>query len=261
MFNNINIAREDANGTEIEKMKVPLSYAAKDKLLARVKGDPEITKQAAITLPRMGFEITNIVYDSERKLNRIEKIVRRGDDPNHFKMVYTDAPYNILFNLYIYVKNAEDATKIVEQILPYFTPDFTVSAHIIPEMSITKDIPVVLNNIGIEDQYDGAFTQRQVLIYTLSFSMKAHLYGPILNKPVIKFVEKFIHVGNSQSIIEQLEIGERIASYPGLTANGDPTSNASETIDASLINFDDNYGEIIVLDVAPFTPNTYPFDR
>jgi hypothetical protein len=217
LFNSILITRTDKAGNEIEKMKVPLSWSAKDKLLARLVQDPAIQKQAAITLPRMGFELTHMNYDKFRKLNKIGQIVTRGSDPNHLKTIYNPVAFDFAFSLYVYVKNSDDACKIVEQILPFFTPEYTVRAILIPEMNIIMDIPIIHNGVTIEDNYTGPLTVRQALIYQLDFTLKGYLYGPMLERPVIKFVEFANKIGtpaNSESTVE------RFAIYPGETANG-----------------------------------------
>ncbi len=257
IFDSISISRFNSEGQVTERFKIPLAYAAKDKLLARVIQDPALNKPTSIDLPRMGFEYIGMTYDGDRKLNRVKKRVRPGTDANHFKIQYVPTPYNIQFALYIMVKNTEDGTKIIEQILPFFCPDFTATAHLVPEMDITEDIPIVLNGVSIEDRYEGALTERQVLIYTLSFTMKGYFYGPIVEKPIIKFVKFQQTVGNTSDG----EVSSRLSVWPGLDANGDPTSVFADSIDPNEIEYDSNYGFIVQKEVVPFEANTFPFDR
>jgi hypothetical protein len=264
MFSNINIARTDANGVEIDKIKVPLSYAPKDKMLARIIQDPGIDRPSAVTLPRMSFVISNPVYDGDRVLPKINRKVVAGTDANHMKVTYSPAAYDFPFSLFVYVKHSEDGTKIVEQILPFFKPDFTVSAHLVPEMGITLDIPVVLKNVSLEDRFEGDFANdRRMIIWQIDFVVKGYLFGPAFNKPIIKFVKVFQTIASSQEDAEENDIDptSRLAVYPGLTANGEPTSNAEATIAVNLIEYDDDYGEITVINTNPFPANTYPFDR
>lgn len=182
LFNEIYLTREDEQGNKIETTKVPLSYAPKDKMLARVFGDPDIDRKVAITLPRMSFELVNMTYDSSRKFSKIGKTGRTVDG----EYVYNPVPFNLDFELNIMVKNSEDGTTIIQQILPYFTPDWTVSANLIPGISSKVDVPIVYTGISKEDSYDGDYKQRRAIIWTLSFTLKGYLFGPVNNKAKIE---------------------------------------------------------------------------
>lgn len=249
LFNSIYITRTDTQNNTTELMKVPLSYANKDKLLVRVDADPTITRPYAITLPRMGFEITGMRYNGTRKLNMNNQLVKKGTDPNRLARQYQSVPYDIDWNLYIMVKNAEDGTKIIEQILPFFTPAWTATLNILPEMNVSQDISLDFTNIQIEDKYDGDYTTRRAMIYTLSFTMQAYLYGPIVNKPIIKFSKMNFLLANKGMTAEESEgevdsIGQ-ITVTPGLLANGAPTSNGAASISPNLIEIDDDFGFVI----------------
>lgn len=207
--------------------------------MVRITQDPTIDRKAAVVLPIMAFELTHFQYDSDRKLNTNNKIVRKTDDPDTLKFNYNPVPYNLAFSLYIYVKNAEDGTKIFEQILPMFKPDFTVTAHLIPEMDIAMDIPTVLDNMTIQDVYEGDFVQRKALIYILDFTMKGYYYGPLREKPIIKFVKSQYYAStDSNTIVRTTTV------KPGLTADGDPAYTEADSIDAHEIWVDDDYGWI-----------------
>jgi hypothetical protein len=249
LFDDINITRTDSSGLEVDIFKVPLSYSPKEKMLARVRQDPTITTPAAITLPRMSFEYTHIGYDPDRKLKKLGGVILEGSDANHMKRVFNPVPYDIQFSLYIYVKHTEDATKIVEQILPFFTPDYTLSVNLVPEANITRDIPIVLNQVTQTDIYEGDMLTRQMLIWTLDFTLKGYLWGPVVDKPVIKFVNTRTFVGNTTTANTPVLTTN---TYPGLDANGNPTTNSAITIDPLLINFDDDYGIIYVSTAGPF---------
>jgi hypothetical protein len=246
LFSNINITRTDANGNTTELMRVPITYGPKEKMLARVNQDPNIDRQVAIILPVMSFEMDGFTYDGTRKLQTTNRIaVLNPDDKAQNRYQYNPVPYNIGFKLFILVKNAEDGSKIVEQILPFFTPDWTVTAHLIPEMNVTMDIPIILNRVDLEDSYDGQFKDRRALTWMLYFTMKAYFYGPVKTTKVIKFANTeffaptvdYIQdaVGNSSPVAY-------ITVQPGLTANGQPTSNASLSIPVADIVATDNYG-------------------
>ncbi len=250
LFNDINITRTDDAGIEVDIFKVPLSYAPKDKMIARISQDPGIDKPAAITLPRMSFEYTHVAYDSDRKLNKIGKFVVETSNANFFRTVYNPVAFNFAYSLYIYVKNTEDGTKIVEQILPFFTPDYTFSVHLIPQMNMTMDIPIVLNSVVQQDIYDGNFIDRRVLVWTLDFTLKGYLYGPVIERPIIKFVNTRTFVGNTTTADVPVLTTN---TYPGLDANGNPTTNPQITIDPLLIRFDDDYGIIYIANSGPFS--------
>jgi len=248
LFDDIAITRNDSNGTITEFIKVPITYAPKDKMIARSQQDPNINRQTAvITLPLMSFEMTSLIYDSSRKLNTIRKTIASDAlNPNNMKYQYSPVPYNFGFRLYIAVKNAEDGTKILEQILPFFTPDWTTSVHLIPEMDITMDIPVVLNSVSHEDTYDGSFTERQQMVWTLDFTLKGYIYGPVKSGAIIKFANTVVYVpsGNVATAIGNTSPSEFTAVQPGLTANGQPTSNIANSIDPNLITATSDFGYI-----------------
>jgi len=155
-----------------------------------LREDADLTKQVAITLPRIGFEIQNLSYDSARKMSRVQRFKKvKGANTKQLDTQYMPVPYNLEFELYVMAKQSDDALQIVEQILPYFQPDYALTINDMADMGITRDIPIVLNSIGYEDSYDGDFTTRRALIYTLSFTTKFYLYGPVTSAKVIKTVQ------------------------------------------------------------------------
>lgn len=246
LFNDIYINRDLGDGTT-QTMKVPLSYGPKEKALARLDTNPQLDKSIAVTLPRMGFEITTMSYDSTRKLQTITKNTKAGDGSKTRQ--YVPVPYNISFSLYVMVKNAEDGTKIIEQILPYFTPDWTPTVNLIPEMDLKYDIPVVLLNILSQDTYEGTYDQRRVLTWTLDFILKGYLFGPVKQQGVITLADiNFMDTNpyeNISNAIGLVDPSSTITTRPGLTANGQPTSNGQLSVDRSEISANDNYGYII----------------
>ncbi len=182
LFNNIELRRSD------EVMKVPLAYGPKQKFLARLDQNPDPTnKRVQITLPRISFEINSITYDSSRKVSPTQKIkIASTTDKN--KNVFMPVPYNIGFELGIIAKNQEDGLQILEQILPFFQPHYNLSVKLITSVNEIKDVPVVLTNVEYEDDYEGDFTSRRAIIYTLQFTAKTYLYGPIQDSKIIKKV-------------------------------------------------------------------------
>ena len=190
MFNDIQLVRKDNSGTITQTMKVPLAYGPREKFLVRLREDADLTKQVAITLPRIGFEIQTLSYDATRKMSRVQRFKKvKGANTKQLDTQYMPVPYNLEFELYIMAKQSDDALQIVEQILPYFQPDYALTINDMADMGITRDIPIVLGNIGYEDSYDGEFTTRRALVYTLSFTTKFYLYGPVTSAKVIKTVQ------------------------------------------------------------------------
>jgi hypothetical protein len=244
IFNKISITREDNEGTEIQRMVVPISYGPYQKFLVRITQDPNLDQKAAITLPRMSFEITSMNYDGSRKINSLNKISSsvESQDSGSRNIQYVPAPYNLEFNLYVMTKYSEDGTKILEQILPFFKPEYTTSVNLIDGIP-SIDIPLILNGVNVEDIYEGDFETRRSLMWTLSFTMKGYFFGPTRNKKIIKFVDARSYIGmQTKSVIDSL-----ITVQPGLTANGEPTTDINETIPYEEINFDDDWGVITII--------------
>ena len=191
LFNDIYITRKNSAGTDVQSLKVPLAYGPKQKFMVRLDADPNLDQKVALTLPRIGFEIAGFDYDPSRKLNRIikRKKVANTEDKKLKQMStqHSPVPYNLNFEMFVMTKNSDDGIQIVEQILPFFQPEYTVSIKEVPEMDIVRDVPVVLNSIAYEDTYEGDFTTRRAIIYTMSFTAKSYVYGPITTaKPITK---------------------------------------------------------------------------
>ena len=183
LFNNIEVRRTDSSDAVTEVIKIPLSYGPKDKMLIRISQDPNLNPKVALTVPRMGFELTSMTYDGARKLNTMGRNVKKGT--TGLKKQFNPVPYNWDFSLYVFVKNAEDGTQILEQILPFFTPDFTVTMTLVSGMTVKMDIPLVLNSVTSEDTYEGDFATRRSIIWTLSFLMKGFLYPSVTDNAKI----------------------------------------------------------------------------
>lgn len=250
LFNEVILTRDDAQGNQVAYMKVPLNYGPKEKYLARLDGNPDLERPIAITLPRMAFEMVDIRYAADRKLPTTNKLRTTGTTPDSAKYQYNPVPYDMVFNLYIMVKNAEDGTRIVEQILPFFAPEWTATLNINPDLGVKYDVPVVLNSVKSEDTYEGSFETRRALIWTLQFTMRGYLFGPTKEASIIKQSEINLIVPNGQTIAEGIANTSllntvEITAIPGLTANGNPTSNAAASIDKSEILSIDDYGFII----------------
>jgi hypothetical protein len=179
LFNQIYIQHLDAAGAVYDELRVPLAYGPTQKFLARIEQQPDLNKPVQITLPRMSFEMTSIQYDSTRKSGITQTFKAVDSTDTKLKQVYFPVPYNIGFELNILTKLNDDALQIVEQILPNFQPGFTLTVDLIDSIGEKKDIPIVLDNVSFQDDYEGDFSTRRALIYTLRFTAKVMLFGPV----------------------------------------------------------------------------------
>ena len=183
VFNNIWLNRYDLNDNLIQRSKVPINYGPRDKFLARKEGNDDLRRPIAIQLPRMAFEMVDLQYDPTRRLNPVNKFkVVDPNDPSKYLTQYSPVPYNIVFRLSIMVKNVLDGTYIVEQILPYFGPMWQATLTVNEDMNLKHDVPIILNDVTQEDTYEGYFEQRRAIIWTLTFTMKAWFFGPVLSQ-------------------------------------------------------------------------------
>jgi len=254
VFNQIKIERKDNAGNLVQSMIVPLSYAPFQKVLSRLTQDPDLlnSTKSAISLPRMSFEITNMQYDSTRKLASSLKMRKElKDETNSARnFVYAATPYNIDFSLYIMTKYSEDAVKILEQILPFFTPDWTVSAFLIPDLD-SFDLPIILNSVTTEDLYEGDYAERQTILYTLNFTLKGYFFGPEKTKKVIKFVD----AGFATTTLANTQFEESVNVYPVILANNSIGWSDIEFNDDWTINTDINSpyvsAEPFIRDIIP----------
>ena len=188
LFSDIYIDRkqgDSVNGTTLQRLQIPISYAPKEKWLVRVEQQPDLENNTTmVSLPRMSFEINSYAYDSSRKINRMSQIKSGTANPT-INTVYTPVPYNLDISLYVITKTQEDGLQIIEQILPTFTPEYTLQVNMVPEMGITMDVPIILNSVSVVDEYDGNFQDRRYVTHTLNFEMKLNLYGPVSSQGVI----------------------------------------------------------------------------
>ena len=187
LFNNITIQKKDASDTDFSVMKIPLSYGPTQKFLARLEQSGDLNKSTAISLPRMSFEFTGLTYDASRKVTSTQKIaVKDPDTQKKVNKVFTPVPYNMQFELSIMSKLNDDALQIVEQILPFFQPAFNLSVELIDQIKEKRDVPIILENITMQDDYEGDYSTRRVLLYTLRFTAKTYLFGPVTRVEPIK---------------------------------------------------------------------------
>lgn len=189
MFNNITIKRINrTDDVEIERFKVPIVYGPKEKYYVRLRADPDLNRPVQAVLPRMSFELVGFDYDMARKQN---SLLRSGVKVNNLSTAesqYMSVPYNLTFELVLYTRNVDDGTHIIEQILPYFNPDYTVTIDAIPELGFLKDVPIILNSVDNMIEHEGDFDAVRFVSWTLNFTMKANYYGPVMNTSVIRTV-------------------------------------------------------------------------
>ena len=254
LFNDIIIARLNTAGERIQAIEVPIAYGPKEKWLVRLKQDPNLEQNVGITLPRIGFEIVSLNYAPQRKLaSTLQNAHLKNSDLNKLNSQYTPVPYDLNILLSIFVKNADDGAQILEQILPYFRPEFTTNIRLIPEMNVVVDTPVVLQDVSIEDTYEGDFDTRRALIYNLNFSMKAYIYGPVFSQGVIKraitnlFDDLPADAGNK---VEKITVG--VAQYANGAPLTSPSANASLSVATSAISANSDYGFSMNIDQDPY---------
>ena len=231
LFNNIVLQNTSSTGAVTKRIRVPLAYAPKEKFIVRLEQQSNLQsdREVAITLPRLGFEITGLSYDSSRKLNKMNKTIRvkSSEQGKKTNFNYTPVPYNINFSLYSFTATAENGLQIVEQILPFFQPEYTVTMKVVPELNIVRDIPIILNTVNYEDTYSGDFTSRRAVVYTLSFTAKTYLYGPMSNQGVIKEVQSDLGSDTDSPLKRE----ERIVIKPNpTTADADDDFGFTTTI-------------------------------
>jgi hypothetical protein len=213
LFSDLKIERHDNDGVVQQTVTIPLAYAPKEKWVVRLEQDPTLERHTYTILPRMSFEITGMNYDPLRKVNRMSQVScykSDGTNPATLTQVYSPVPYNIDISLYILTKTQEDALQIVEQILPYFTPEFTLSINALPSMQVALDIPIILNSVAVQDDYDGDFQTRRFVTYTLSFTLKTNFFGPVGENGPIKtvYIDKLSEPGRKYTASGDFDTGD-----------------------------------------------------
>ena len=236
LFNNITIKQEGS------VVKVPLAYGPIQKFLARLEQAPNLSQATAISLPRMSFEFTGLTYDPARKVTTTQQIaVKDPDSETDTKKAFMPVPYNMQFELAIMCKLNDDALQIVEQILPYFQPQYNLTVQLVDGIKEKRDIPIILENVTMQDDYEGDYTSRRVLMYTLRFTAKTYLFGPVTSasKDIIKSVSVRYLAGGSKSTERDITYSVKPRALKDYT--DDVVTNLAEdiTAEAVTINVDD----------------------
>ena len=236
LFNDLTIKQENS------VVKVPLAYGPVQKFLARLEQAPNLSQAVQISLPRMSFEFIGLTYDPVRKVSTTQQItVKDPSGGTDIKKVYTPVPYNMQFELNIMCKLNDDALQIVEQILPYFQPSYNLTVNLVSEINEKKDVPIVLENVTFQDDYEGDYTSRRVLMYTLRFTAKTYLFGPVSSatKDIVKSVSVRYLAGGSKSTERDVTYAVKPRALKDYT--DDVVTNLAEdiTADAVTVNVDD----------------------
>ena len=247
IFNNIHIKRLDSSGNPLQSLKVPLSYSPKEKFIARLDQQASLTgtdSSVAITLPRMAFDINGYSYDPTRKLNKNQKrgVVTTNADTTKLNTQYSPVPYDVSIELNVFTANSDDGLQIIEQILPYFQPDYTVTMIESTTMDTKRDIPFILESVNYEDSYAGSLTDTRRITYSLSITAKIYLYGPISTSAVIKKVSADLYDNTSDQGPSRKE---RVTVTPNPTsADKDDTYTYTTTLDFfdDTLNYDEETG-------------------
>jgi len=252
LFNNISIKHTNSSNQVVSDLKVPLAYGPTQKFLARLTQSPDLNKAVAITLPRMSFEFTGLTYDSSRKVTTTQTFTSKSaTDGSVTKKAYMPVPYNMQFELSIMSKLNDDALQIIEQILPYFQPSYNLTVELVDEIDEKRDIPIVLENVTMQDDYEGDFSTRRVLLYTLRFTAKTFLFGPVTTatKDIIKTAKISFISGTD------LTNTSRELAY---TAQPRATKNYTGTIVTTLAKDVTTTDTLITVDsAASISANTY----
>jgi len=253
LFNNIVIKQEDSSGNTSNQFRVPLAYGPTQKFLARINQQPDLNKAVSLSLPRMSFEFVGLTYDPSRKITQTQKFKKAlTSNSSDIQTAYMPVPYNMEFELAIMTKLNDDMLQIIEQILPYFQPSYNMTVNLVESIGEKRDIPIVLEGITMSDDYEGDYTTRRALVYTLRFSAKTYLFGPIssASSDLVKKVTVGFTAGTTGSGTPQRDVQYAIETRAIKNYTGTVLTNLTDDITAidTIIKLDD---------VSTITENTY----
>lgn len=244
LFKEVHLIRE---GTDVEQvLRLPFVYARKEKMSSSILQNSDLNRDSAVDLPRLSFELDGFSYNPQRQLMPTASRAARSGNANNLFRQYTPVPYDFHFLLHLYVRNEEDGLKVMEQILPHFTPALTLEAELIPEMDDVRNLTIILEP-GIEkvDTYEGKVGDVRMITYTLRFTLQGFLFGPVRDRPAIKVSMATVYATSNTAQAANSD-GIRITVTPGMDANGNPTSNSSLTVAYSEIFVDDDWTHVVV---------------
>ena len=245
MFNDIHVVRYNKTGTtEYEKFKVPLNYGSKEKYLVRLASDPTLTKSIATTVPRISFDLTGMTYDASRKLPSTVRNFAH-ETSTSIKTQFVPVPYDFQFSMSIYVRNTEDGTQILEQILPFFTPDFNVTIDFIPSMGKKYDMPVILNSVSNEVDYEGDLMNTRLIIWNLEFTAKAYIWPPVLSGDVIRQANTGFYLETASRDSQKVFVD--YANGVGYFASSETVRVSNKDVRGEVLYFSNNDTGVLVV--------------
>jgi hypothetical protein len=249
VFNDILLVRYNKAGTkEYERTRVPLSYGAKEKYLTLITSDPTLTKSIATLVPRMSFDLVSLEYDSSRKFNTINRNFAQQAD-GAIKAQYAPIPYNFEFEMAIYVRNTEDGTQILEQILPFFTPDFTVTVDFIPSIGRKYDMPIILNSVNSQVDYEGDMSTSRLIIWNLSFTAKGYIFPSVATAGLIESANTNIYQDKRDTLSQTVYVDS--ANGTGVFVTGETVRELSKNKTGTVAYFANNStGTLVVTDLT-----------
>lgn len=248
LFNDLVLVRYNKAGTvEYERTRVPLAYAAKEKFITRLNNDPNLIKSIATSLPRMSFEMTGLEYDVSRKQQSLVKNFGYNNTTGGINTQYSPIPYNFNFTLSIYVRNQEDGTQLLEQILPFFTPDFTVTVDLIPSMDQKYDMPIILNSVSPEVDYEGDMLSTRMIIWTLDFTVKGYIFPPVnTSGKIIKQANTNIYIDSQSRQSQKVYVDS--ANGNGVFTTGETIRVAKRNVTGQVVYFANNSTGTLVVE-------------
>ncbi|MFN4975267.1 MAG: tail sheath stabilizer and completion protein [Bacteroidota bacterium] len=233
IFSNVIVIKK-LGQNEVERMRVPLAYGPTEKFLARLNSDPNLDRTYSIKLPRMAFEITSLSYDPDRKLNTIKKQISSGESSGTVNHQYNGVPYDIGISLTVISKYIDEANQIFEQIVPWFTPGFTITVNTIPELNHKDDVPIILTGVALDDSYSQDWSSRRQVMWTFSFTMKAMFYGPVMSRDLITKAIVDTYAARISADVEDPMVRQTIPRVFRITTDIDPAD----------AKFDETFGYI-----------------
>ncbi len=251
LFNTIDIKHKKQDGSAYSTVRVPIAYGPVEKFLARLEQKPDLKKRVAITLPRLGFELTSIQYDNERKVSTMQTFKARTTGTTKVaKKIFMPVPYNLGFRLNVMTQYNEDSLQIIEQILPYFQPSFNMTIDLIEAIGEKRDVPMVLDSLSFDDNYESGMDEKRVITHALEFTAKTYLFGPVptSSEGLIKkvTVDKYTQTSNLKTPTREL----RYVAEPAATKdyNADATTVLVNELDDKKTKFDVGDATALVTD-------------
>jgi len=263
LFNTVEIRHTKQDGSEYSTMKVPIAYGPTEKFLARLEQKPDPRRRVSITLPRLAFELVSISYDNSRKISTMQTFKAFTNDSSKVaKKVFMPVPYNLGFRLSIMTQYNEDSMQIIEQILPVFQPSFNVTIDLVDSIGEKRDVPMVLDGINFDDNYDSGFEEKRVIIHTLDFTAKTYLFGPIADNTsgLIKKVQVDYYTDTDRKTAKR-EVRYTAEPRALKDYNDDATTKLAAGIDEKQTQFQVSNASNLIVDSYIYIENELMFIR